>query len=130
MNILYVEDDPINRRVVADMLAVMGATLDEAENAEIGLQRVRETPYDIILMDIRMPGMDGVEAMRHIRAMESQNANAPIIVITADAKTGLAEECKSVGADKVLTKPVAMNELLESIGAVYAESESSELMFE
>ena len=67
MNILFVEDDAMNRRVVRDMLDVAGATMAEADRAEEGLRRIDEEDFDVVLVDLRMPGMDGLEAIGRIR---------------------------------------------------------------
>jgi CheY-like chemotaxis protein len=77
MNILFVEDDAMNRRVVRDMLTVAGANMDEAPDAETGLRMIDERDYDIVLMDLRMPGMDGLTAIRHLRARPDAKATCP-----------------------------------------------------
>jgi CheY-like chemotaxis protein len=120
MNILFIEDDPMNRRVVKDMLDVAGATMAEAGLAEEGLARIEFETFDVILMDLRMPGMDGLEAIRRIRARGDDKANLPVIVITADTAVDLRERCLEAGADDVLFKPVAMDALFDSIGRVLA----------
>jgi CheY-like chemotaxis protein len=120
MNILFIEDDPMNRRVVKDMLDVAGATMAEAGLAEEGLARIEYETFDVVLVDLRMPGMDGLEAIRRIRARTDEKANLPIIVITADTAVDLRERCLEVGADDVLFKPVAMDALFDSIGRVLA----------
>ncbi|MEI9852591.1 MAG: response regulator [Sphingomonas sp.] len=120
MNILFIEDDPMNRRVVKDMLDVAGATMAEAGLAEEGLQRIEEEDFDVILVDLRMPGMDGMEAIRAIRARTDAKAELPIIVVTADTAIDLRERCLEAGADDVLFKPVAMDALFDSIGRVLA----------
>lgn len=120
MNILFIEDDPMNRRVVKDMLDVAGATMAEAGLAEEGLARIEYESFDVILVDLRMPGMDGLEAIRRIRARGDEKANLPIVVITADTAVDLRERCTEAGADDVLFKPVAMDALFDSIGRVLA----------
>lgn len=120
MNILFIEDDPMNRRVVKDMLDVAGATMAEAGLAEEGLARIEYESFDVVLMDLRMPGMDGIEAIRRIRARDDAKAELPIIVITADTALDLRERCLEAGADDVLFKPVAMDALFDSIGRVLA----------
>ena len=120
MNILFIEDDPMNRRVVKDMLDVAGATMAEAELAEEGLEKIEQEDFDIILVDLRMPGMDGIEAIRKIRARGDAKADLPIIVVTADTAVDLRERCREAGADDVLFKPVAMDALFDSIGRVLA----------
>ena len=120
MNILFIEDDPMNRRVVKDMLDVAGATMAEAGLAEEGLARIEYEDFDVILVDLRMPGMDGMEAIRRIRARGDHKAELPVIVLTADTGADLREQCLASGADDVLFKPVAMDALFDSIGRVLA----------
>lgn len=120
MRILAIEDDPLNRRVVRDMLAVAGVAMDEADSAETGLKMIADDDFDVILMDLRMPGMDGIEAIQHLRARPDAKAELPVIVITADAAVGLREQCIAQGADELLLKPVAMEELFDAIGRVLA----------
>ena len=118
MNILYVEDDPMNRRVVRAMLEVGGSAMDEAESGVLGLEMVGRGDYALVLMDLRMPGMDGMEAIRHIRARADDKARVPIIVVTADTAPDLKAACLEAGADDFLKKPVAMNALFDAIAQV------------
>lgn len=125
MNVLFVEDDSMNRRVVKDMLDVAGAVMTGAESAEIGLRLIDERDFDIVLMDLRMPGMDGMTAIRQIRAREDAKAALPVIVITADTAVDLREQCMRDGADEVLFKPVAMDSLFDAIGRLMARGAQS-----
>jgi len=111
----------MNRRVVKDMLDVAGATMTGAESAELGLRLVEEQDFDMILVDLRMPGMDGFEAIRHIRARRDTKATLPIIVVTADTAIDLRQRCLAEGADEVLFKPVAMDSLFDAIGRMLAK---------
>lgn len=120
MNILFIEDDPMNRRVVKDMLDVAGATMAEASWAEEGLVRIDAETFDVILIDLRMPGTDGFEVIRRIRGRGDAKGDLPIIVVTADTAIDLRERCLTTGADDVLFKPVAMDALFDSIGRVLA----------
>ena len=124
MNILFVEDDAMNRRVVRDMLTVAGATMDEANDAESGLRMIDAHQYDIVLMDLRMPGMDGLTAIRHIRARTDEKATVPVIVVTADTALDICRDCIDQGADEVILKPVAMNKLFDAIGRLIARGNS------
>ena len=124
MNILFVEDDAMNRRVVRDMLTVAGATMDEAHDAESGLQMIDSHEYDIVLMDLRMPGMDGLTAIKHIRARTDEKAAVPVIVVTADTALDICRDCIDQGADEVILKPVAMNKLFDAIGRLIARGNS------
>ncbi|ANC88435.1 response regulator [Sphingomonas sp. NIC1] len=121
MNVLFIEDDRMNRRVVRDMLDVAGVGMVEAENAEAGLAAIEAETFDMLLIDLRMPGMDGITAIGHIRARADDKANVPIIVITADTALDLRERCLAAGANEVLFKPVAMDALFEAMGRILAQ---------
>jgi CheY-like chemotaxis protein len=121
MNVLFIEDDPMNRRVVADMLNVAGAAMTEAESAEIGLKLIEERDFDMALVDLRMPGMDGITAIQRIRGRPDAKAKLPIIVVTADTAIDLRERCLDAGADDVIFKPVAMDALFDAMGRLLAE---------
>ena len=128
MNILFVEDDAMNRRVVRDMLTVAGANMDEAADAETGLQMIDSHDYDIVLMDLRMPGMDGLTAIRHIRARSDTKATVPVIVVTADTALDICQNCMDQGADEVILKPVAMSKLFDAIGRLIARGTQSVIL--
>lgn len=112
----------MNRRVVSDMLDVAGATMTGAESAESGLQLIDRNDYAIVLIDLRMPGMDGITAIQHIRARGDAKAALPIIVVTADTAIDLRERCIEEGADEVLFKPVAMDALFDAMGRMLAKA--------
>lgn len=116
VDVLFVEDNEMNRRVVKDMLGVAGVHVDEAPEAVTGLRMIDEHDYDLILMDLRMPGMDGLTAIRHIRARSDQKSNLPVIVVTADTSLTIREDCLAAGADDVVLKPVSMNLLFDAMG--------------
>ncbi len=119
MKILFIEDDPMNRRVVRDMLFVTGLPLYEAPGGAEGIAMLeRDRTYDVVLLDLRMPGMDGFEVIRALRGRLDDLANIPIIVVTADVAPGIEDECKATGADEVLFKPIAMQSLYDTIAAV------------
>jgi hypothetical protein len=112
---LYIEDDPINRLVVRDMLGVVGIDYDEGVDGPDGLAKLDSGEFDIVLMDLRMPGMDGLEVTRQIRARRDAKATIPIVVITADTGPGIQQDCQDAGAQDLLLKPVAMQPLLDTI---------------
>lgn len=130
MEVLFVEDDAMNRRVVKDMLRVVGANMSEAADAETGLQMINDCDFSIILMDLRMPGMDGLTAIKHLRARTDAKGLLPIIVVTADMAVDLHERCLAQGADDVIQKPVAMGKLLNAIGRMVAKGSASEIMLD
>lgn len=120
VKVLFIEDDRMNRRVVKDMLDVAGATMTEAGDGELGLALIESRAFDLVLLDLRMPGMDGMEVMAHIRARADEKARLPIIIVTADTAPDLKDRCKAAGADDVIFKPVAMEALFDAIGHVLA----------
>ena len=120
MQVLFVEDDAMNRRVVKDMLSVVGAQMSEAPDAETGLRMIEEGAFSIVLMDLRMPGMDGLTAIRHIRSRSDGKAGVPVIVVTADTALDICRDCIDQGADEVILKPVAMSKLFDAIGRLIA----------
>jgi len=128
MRVLYVEDNEINRRVLKEMLRAGGMEMSEAEDGIIGLQMIEANDYDLILMDLRMPGMDGITAIRHIRARADSKAGLPVIVVTADEGLTIDADCQSAGADDVLRKPVSMAVLFGAINAVMARHGGGSVM--
>jgi CheY-like chemotaxis protein len=128
MKLLFIEDDAMNRRVVKDMLDVAGVEMDEAEGGEAGLRLVEERDYDLVLMDLRMPGMDGMEAIHRLRQRTDAKGRLPVIVLTADAAAGLREKCLAAGADEVLFKPVSMQSLFDAIAVLMVDRDGSDAM--
>ena len=122
LNILVVEDNSINRLVVREMLEQAGHVVDEAHDGQEGVGMALRRPYDLILMDISMPVLDGVEATRMIRAAEVPGRHVPIAALTAHA---LAEEIarfRDAGLDDVLVKPISREALAEVVGRLAVSS--------
>lgn len=128
MRVLFVDDDAMNRRVVRDMLSVASVEMEEADSGAAGLAKVDAGDYDLILMDLRMPGMDGLTATRAIRARSDAKGGVPIIVVTADTARDLREQCLESGANDLVLKPVAMNGLFEAIGKVVVSRNQGDLL--
>lgn len=120
MRVLFVEDNEVNRRVVKEMLTAGGMEMTEAEDGPAGLAMIEANEYDLILMDLRMPGMDGMTAIRHIRARGDDKANLPVIVVTADSGATIDADCREAGADEVIWKPVSMTSLYGTIDQLMA----------
>ena len=121
MHVLFVEDDAMNRRVVRDMLSVADVEMSEADGALKGISMIEAADYDVVLMDLRMPGMDGLEALRRIRARTDAKGRVPVVVVTADIAPDLKNECLREGANDFLTKPIAMDALFDAIGRLLAQ---------
>ncbi len=112
--ILYVEDNFQNKRLVRKMLAARGYEVIEAEDGLTGVEMaLRERP-DLILMDISLPGIDGVEATQRIKGLEGTQ-HIPVIALTANAMRGDRERFLAAGCDDYLSKPISMSELLEML---------------
>lgn len=110
-SVLVVEDNPDNRKLVTWILEDEGYAITCAETGEKALDLLRSSRFDIILMDISLPGMDGTEATRAIRLMP-ENAKLPIIALTAHAVKGELEPILASGVDDVITKPLDEDLLL------------------
>ena len=109
--ILYVEDNELNRKIVRDLLKRTTYTLSEAFDGEAGVAMALETKPGLILMDIQLPKISGMEAMRRLRA-EAATAATPMIAITSFALSGDEQKAKEAGATAYLAKPYSPFELL------------------
>ncbi len=115
--ILIVEDNEKNRKLVRDVLQVKGYQTIETETAEQGLKLALENSPSLILMDIQLPGMDGITALKQLRA-DPKTANIPVIAITASAMTHNRETMLAEGFDGYQTKPISVNDFLEEVRRV------------
>lgn len=119
--ILYVEDNFQNKRLVRKILAARGFDVIEADDGLTGVEMaVKERP-DLILMDISLPGIDGVEATQRIKAYDN-TAKIPIIALTANAMRGDRERFIAAGCDDYLPKPISTADLLDMINKFLASS--------
>ena len=120
MRVLYVDDNGMNRLVMSEMLRAAGIRMDEADDGEIGLRMIEAGDYDLVLMDLRMPGVDGATAIRRLRARPDAKRLTPVVVVTGDASPSVAAECRAAGADDLVMKPVALAELYGAIERIMA----------
>jgi CheY-like chemotaxis protein len=123
LKILLAEDNAVNRRLATALLEKRGHTVIAAENGRIALDLLGQQTVDLVLMDVQMPVMDGLEAIGAIRAKEQINGpRLPIIALTAHAMKGDRERCIDAGADEYMTKPIRTNELFAAIDRISAGS--------
>ena len=115
IRILLAEDNPVNQRVMIALLAKSGVRVDVAGNGVEAIEAVCSRPYDLILMDIQMPELDGVQAARRIRELEGEMGHIPIIAVTAHAMKGDREKYLQAGMNDYLPKPINRAELLSKI---------------
>ncbi|HEX3872068.1 MAG TPA: response regulator, partial [Pirellulales bacterium] len=119
LSILLVEDGFINREVAVGLLELKGHKVDIAENGLEALKILEDQRFDVILMDLEMPELDGVETTKEIRRREqSEGSRVPIIAMTAHAVQGYREQCLVAGMDEYITKPISPDELFATIDAV------------
>jgi CheY-like chemotaxis protein/HPt (histidine-containing phosphotransfer) domain-containing protein len=124
LRVLVAEDNKINQQFARMLLVKAGHAVEIAENGEAAVAAVTAGNYDVVLMDIQMPILDGIEATRHIRALPPPKNAVPIIAVTAHAMTGAREEYLASGMDGYLSKPLDPNTLLRTLDA-YAEAAPS-----
>ncbi|QDT38260.1 PAS domain S-box protein [Stratiformator vulcanicus] len=113
VRVLLVEDSVYNRRLMSAVLQTRGATLSVAENGRQAVEKSQEKDFDVILMDVQMPEMDGLQATRQIREFEAAtDRHVPIVAMTAQAMQGDRRRCLEAGMDAYLSKPVRVDEVL------------------
>jgi len=113
-HVLLVEDNALNRQLAREILQPTGLVLDMAENGPDAVAAVRQSSYNAVLMDVQMPGMDGLEATRLIRTLPGMAA-LPIIALTANALERDRDDCLAAGMNDFLTKPVDSDQLLVTL---------------
>jgi PAS domain S-box-containing protein len=113
--VLLAEDNPDNRRLARIILENEGYELDIAENGLEAFNKAKQNLYDIIIMDLMMPEMDGFQATRAIRALDSGSKNTPIVALTAHAGIGFRERCLAGGMNDYLAKPYKKSDLLAMV---------------
>ncbi|NUQ74674.1 MAG: response regulator [Polyangiaceae bacterium] len=118
--ILLVEDNEMNRDMLARRLERRGYSMLVAIDGEAGVTLARERRPDLILMDVSLPGIDGLEATRRLRR-DALTSSIPIIALTAHAMAGDDERCREAGADDYDTKPVDLARLLSKMEALLAK---------
>ncbi|MCS6885392.1 MAG: response regulator [Acidobacteriota bacterium] len=115
LRILLVEDNVVNQKVMLLMLERLGYRADLAANGQEALEMLRKVRYDLVLMDVQMPVMDGLEATRRIRCFEHGQYRPYVIAVTAHAMKGDRELCLDAGMDDYISKPVRKDELCRAI---------------
>ncbi|WP_284616511.1 ATP-binding protein [Aquabacterium humicola] len=116
LRVLVAEDHPVNRLYLGALLERLGHHGHQVGNGLEAVQAMREQPFDLVLMDVHMPVMDGVTATEAIRALPAPASRIPIIALTADVFADTRERCLRAGIDEVMTKPVS----LEALSALFA----------
>ncbi|MCC7425080.1 MAG: PAS domain S-box protein [Planctomycetaceae bacterium] len=124
LDVLLTEDSPYNQKLALAVLSRRGHRVTVANNGREAVVALRKRPFDIVLMDVQMPEMDGLEATRMIRAAERDSPRrTPIIAMTAQALKGDREKCLEAGMDEYLTKPVRATDLHAAIERLTSDAE-------
>ncbi|WP_051588712.1 MULTISPECIES: PAS domain-containing hybrid sensor histidine kinase/response regulator [unclassified Serratia (in: enterobacteria)] len=130
-HILVAEDNLINQQLAINFIRKLGHTCDVVGNGKLALQKLQQDRYDLVLMDLQMPEMDGIEAVQHFRAGEQQqpDQHLPIIAMTAHAMKGDRERCLAQGFDGYISKPILLdnlaNEIQQALGMTQASPEEA-----
>ena len=125
--VLLVEDNPVNQEVANAMLARLGAVVINAPNGLAALEELQRQAFDIVLMDCHMPELDGYEATRRYRELESrdQRRRTPILALTANAMQGDKQKCLAAGMDAYLSKPFTIDHLRAALDALLPPAEAA-----
>jgi CheY-like chemotaxis protein len=122
LRVLFADDHPVNRQVVALILEPLGVVLTEVENGALAVEAYTNGAFDLVLMDVQMPVMDGLAATRAIREIETSTGRArtPIVSLTANAMPEDVRRSLDAGADAHLAKPIRPEKLIEAVNQALA----------
>jgi len=112
--VLVVDDAPLNRKLIRTLLSMRKARVLESENAEAALELARDHRPDLILMDLQLPGMNGLEAARILKA-DPQTSNIPVVILSAGSLPDDAHHLREAGCAGLITKPFGAQEFLQSV---------------
>ncbi|MFP4054216.1 MAG: response regulator, partial [Phycisphaerae bacterium] len=128
LRILLAEDNPVNQKVACHLLEKWGHTVQVADNGAAALELHENEPFDLVLMDVQMPGVSGLEATASIRRKEdSSGAHVPIIAMTAHAMKGDRERCLEAGMDDYVSKPINPSLLAGAMARLFGPEEAAEV---
>src|SRR5262245_14081879 len=122
--ILIIEDNEKNRKLVSDVLQFKGYQTLESETAEEGIRLVREKKPALVLMDFHLPGMDGIEAFKVLRA-DAATRSIPVLAVTASAMTEDRQKIMAAGFDGLQTKPINVKEFLAAVAEILEKAKGT-----
>jgi CheY-like chemotaxis protein len=123
LRILLAEDNAVNQKLAMRLLQQMGYRADLAANGIEAVQSVQRQAYDVVLMDVQMPELDGLDATRQICSLMPNGGRPRIVAMTANAMQGDREMCMAAGMDDYLTKPIRVDRLVEALNSVPARKD-------
>jgi CheY-like chemotaxis protein len=115
LNVLHVDDDPMNLWVVEDVLGAFGHKSIKAEGSQAGLEALASRAFDVVLMDIHMPGVSGIEVVQRLRRGDGPNRSTPVIALTADVLSRSKQDYLALGFNDYVSKPILVSRLLGAI---------------
>ena len=124
LRILLAEDNVVNQKLALRLLQQMGYRADLASNGIEAIECIERQPYDLVLMDVQMPEMDGLEASRRIAAKWKSTERPRIVAMTANAMQGDREACIAGGMDDYVTKPIRVDALVEALNGTSARKDA------
>ena len=113
--VLHVDDDPMNLRVVEEILGAFGHRSVKTASGAEALELLQANTFDVVLMDIHMPGMTGIEVVERLRALPGPERDMPVIALTADVVSRRPDEYRALGFNDFIAKPILVSGLLEAI---------------
>jgi CheY-like chemotaxis protein len=119
--VLLAEDVKLNQLLTQKLLARSGYQIDIAENGIQAIDAMKNADYDVILMDVQMPEMDGIEATKQIRQLPGEKKFVPIIALTAQAENNTEDELRAAGMDDYISKPINFDILFSKLSALAAK---------
>ena len=124
LTVLLVEDHPLNMALATELLASAGIEVLQAEEAERGLELAGTEAPDLILMDIQLPGMDGITAIERLRGSEA-TSSIPVVVLSAHAMKADADRARGAGADGYIAKPIDTRTFVETVLSYVSDRQQS-----
>ncbi|NIM19978.1 MAG: response regulator [Candidatus Latescibacteria bacterium] len=121
--ILLVEDNPVNRRLAEFLLRSQGYQVRAAANAQEAFDNIKSEPPDLILMDVQLPGMDGLEATKKIKE-EPASRDIPVVAVTSYAMKGDREKALAAGCSGYITKPIDKDKFIQEVANVLGQSKN------
>lgn len=125
LDVLHVDDDPMNLRVVDEILKAFGHNAVAAGSGVEALEQLARQPFDVVLMDVHMPGISGIQAVERVRAMSRPACDTPVIALTADVFTLRPDEYRKLGFDDFVSKPILISSLMNAIAKAVAGPRTS-----
>lgn len=114
--ILIAEDNPVNQLLIREFCRAGGFAVKAVGDGEAAVKAVAEESFALVLMDIHMPKLNGIEATRRIRSLDSPSKQIPIIAVTADVTPDTRSRCQEVGINDIITKPLTLAVFLAKVG--------------